>query len=787
MNKTLLHKTFRDLRAARAQSLALIFIVALGIASYIALIGSYRDLGASYKSTYDRLRFADVTFAVSEAPASVLDEIADVAGVTAVTGRLIIDTGYELPNGDQIRARLIGMPADGQPDANQLLIEDGRTLQPTDSDAVILESHFAKFYNLEPGDTVTPIINGQKTALTIVGVGTSPEYLIVSPSQQDILPSARTFAVLFLPLDALQNRLETPDAINNIAIRHQPDADQTKLIAEIQTILEPYQLEATTLQKDVPSNAALQEDLAGFGEISGLMPGLILLVAAISVYVMLGRLVRSQQPQIGLMKALGYSNRVIMLHYLTFSLIIGGTGLILGLLAGPPLAKAITGSYAAELGIPLVETRFYPDLVATSVLLSLLVVVLAGIGPARSSARLAPAEAMRLDPSVALVDGRRSFIERLLPIPFNWRLPLRNVFRMRRRSFTTGLGIIFAFILVLMSWGMLDSMNYMLDTNFNQIEQWDAIAIFDQPQTAAVLDVVRSWEGVTAVEPTIQLPATIKENDHSEDVLLTAFSPEQTMHVLRLADGLTPEEALGDGRIILTIPMADKLGLNIGDDVTLDTPFGTHTLILGGVTEEMMTATAYIAYDDAQKLSPLPTEIFNGLYLTLEPAQAQTIKNDLYHLPGAASVQLKSDIIQDWQSFMGLFYAFMGVMLLFALAMAFALLFNAVTVNVLERQRELATMRAIGASGGQIARQIMAENTILWLLTLIPGLLLGTWVAMQMGAAFSAELFSFQIVISPTSYVFTALGILAIMLLAAIPAIHRINHLDLAEATKVLT
>ncbi len=787
MNKTLLHKTFRDLRAARAQSLALIFIIALGIASYIALIGAFRDLGASYQSTYDRLRFADVTFAVNEAPASVLDEIAAVEGVTAVTGRLIIDTGYELPNGDQIRARLIGIPADKQPDVNQLLIEDGRTLQPNDTDAIVLESHFAKIYDLTSGGTVNPIINGQKTALTIVGVGTSPEYLIVSPSQQDILPSARTFAVLFLPLDDLQSRLETPNAINNIAILHQPDANQNQIIAAVQASLKPYQLEATTLQKDIPSNAALQEDLAGFGEIAGLMPGLILLVAAISVYIMLGRLVHSQQPQIGLMKALGYSDRTIMLHYLTFSLIIGGAGLILGLLAGPPLAKAITGSYAAELGIPLVEARFYPDLVAASILLSLLVVVFAAIGPARTSARLAPAEAMRLDPSVALVNGRRSFIERLIPIPFNWRLPLRNVFRMRRRSFTTGLGIIFAFVLILMSWGMLDSMNYMLDTNFSQIERWDAIAIFDQPQTDAVLDVVGSWDGVTAVEPVVQLPATIKEEGHSEDILLSAFAPEQAMHLLRLADGLTPEEVLGDGRIILTIPMAAKLGLSLGDDVTLDTPFGDHSFTLGGVTEEMMTATAYIAYDDAQKLSPLPTDIFNGLYLTLEPTQAQTIKNNLYHLPGAASVQLKSDIIQDWRSFMGLFYAFMGVMLLFALAMSFALLFNAVTVNVLERQRELATMRAIGTSGGQIARQIMAENSILWLLTLIPGLLLGTWVAVQMGAAFSAELFSFKIVISPTSYVITALGILATMLLAAIPAIRRINHLNLAEATKVLT
>ena len=130
MNKILLRKTWRDLSASRAQSIALIVIVTLGIASLIALLGAYRDLGTSYQATYDRLRFADVTFEVDDAPTAVLADVAAVEGVTAVTGRLVVDTGYELPDGDQIRARLIGLPGDGQPDVKQLLIEDGRYLQP---------------------------------------------------------------------------------------------------------------------------------------------------------------------------------------------------------------------------------------------------------------------------------------------------------------------------------------------------------------------------------------------------------------------------------------------------------------------------------------------------------------------------------------------------------------------------------------------------------------------------------------------------------------------------------
>jgi putative ABC transport system permease protein len=186
-------------------------------------------------------------------------------------------------------------------------------------------------------------------------------------------------------------------------------------------------------------------------------------------------------------------------------------------------------------------------------------------------------------------------------------------------------------------------------------------------------------------------------------------------------------------------------------------------------------------------MSPLPTTFFNGIYLTVDPDAAKTIKDKLYHLPGAASVQLKVEMRQGVEELMGLFYLFMGVMLVFVVIMAFALLFNAMTVNGLERERELATMRSIGTGRMAIGRLISLEGVILWLFVLIPGLLLGTWVAAEMGKALSAELFTLQVTISPTNYLLTSLGVLLTMMLAAIPAVRRVNRLNLAEATKVLT
>ena len=785
--RMLLLKTVRDLRASRAQTIALVVIVTLGVASFVALAGAYRDLSTSYNRTYERLKFADVAFSVQGAPEAAVSAVEQIDGVSAASGRLSIDTGFQLPDGEQIRSRLIGIPPAEHLPVNDLLIQEGRALTVADGRSALLEAHFAEAYGIHPGDTIMPILQGQKLSFQVVGVVASPEYLIVSPSRQEFLPSARTFAVLFVPLPELQSLVGASGQINDVAVLVDPAANQDEVVSNIQSQLQPYGLTSTTLRADQASNAALRLDLEGYRELAYMMPGLILLVAAISVYVTLGRLVRSQQSQIGLMKALGYTNRAVMAHYLAFALSIGLIGSVLGILLGIPLALGITGAYAAELGIPLVETRLYPDLIGLGILITLAFTTVAGLGPARASTRLSPAIAMRLDPSVALVAGGTSFLERLVRLPLWLLMPLRNVFRVRRRSVTTALGVVFAYMLVLMSWGMFDSISYLLHQNFQVIEQWDITAAFQSPQGESVLSTVRGLNGVKAVEPAIQLPATLKVNSYEEDLLLTAFSPSQHMHNLQLPAGVTPEEALSSGRIVLTTALVKKLGLSSGDRVLVDTPVGQREFTLSAATEEMAGAVGYLSIEDARDMLGSPALVFNSLYITVDTPQASEIKAELYKLPGASNVQLKSDVQRDWDSLMGLFYAFMGVMLVFALAMAFALLFNAMTVNVLERQREFATMRALGAGGRRIAMLMSGESLILWVLTLIPGLALGWWVAMQLGAAFSSELLSFSMVIYPTSYVITALGILLTMILAALPAVRKVNGLNLAEATKVLT
>jgi putative ABC transport system permease protein len=790
--KLILLKTLRDLRASLAQTIALIVIVMLGVASFVATVAAYRDLNTSYNRTYDDLFFADVTFAVQGAPQTVANELRDLEGVEEVFGRLVIDTGLELPdrNGedlDPIRARLIGLSAPDFPKVNNVLVLEGRYFDSADESAILLDTHFSKYFALGPGDTVSPILNGMRLDFPVVGVVASPEYLMVSPSRQEIIPSPRSFGVFFLPLEILQEKLGAQGMVNDIAIRLEKDADESAVVKRVQEKLAPFRLTSTTLRADQPSNYGLKADVEQFREVAYLLPTVILLVAAISVYVMLGRQVRAQTPQIGLMKALGYSDVTVMGHFLLYALVIGVLGSVAGVLLGLPLGKWITELYAAELGIPIIETRFYPDLILVGVALSLVATIVAAIAPSYGAARLLPAKAMRFDPAIAQVKGHVSFLERIVHLPLMLRLPLRSVFRVRRRSLTTALGIIFSYVLILMVWGLLDSIEFFFTENYEIIERWDVSVSFASVQLPAIQETILEWDGVKAVEPILQVPATLKIGSVSEDILLTAFDPNQEMHILQLLDGTTANQALDDGRLVIATGLANLLDISEGDRVTIETPFGMQVFILGPTTDEMMNAVAYLSMAEVQERLHAPTIPYNGLYLTVDDSQSGQIKLSLYNLPDVVAVQRKADLVTDMSGFMGLFYLLIGIMMAVAVLMAFALLFNAMTVSVLERKREFATMRSIGSETSRIAALLFAEDLILWLVTLVPGLLLGHWMALQVGTAFSADLFTFNIVVAPSTYVFTAAGILLTMLLATLPAIRQVNRLNLAEATKVLT
>jgi putative ABC transport system permease protein len=243
--------------------------------------------------------------------------------------------------------------------------------------------------------------------------------------------------------------------------------------------------------------------------------------------------------------------------------------------------------------------------------------------------------------------------------------------------------------------------------------------------------------------------------------------------------------------------------VEVGDQVKVTTLYGEGRAKLVAIADQINDGQGYIGYDTLEDVTKVTTSetvsattaytssqkmsytgLFNTLYLTADPDMIDEIRDDLYALPDAASVQSLEEARATYDLILALFYVFVFVMLIFSVAMAFALLYNGITITITERQREFATMRSLGASEAQIGRELIIENVIIWLIAIIPGCALGTWLAVELGKSLSTEWMNFRVVLDPMTYVVAALLILATMIIAGLPAFRKLRKVDLATGTK---
>ena len=774
----LARKTVRELRASRAQTLALAAVVALGVTVFVAAIGAYRDLATSEAATYNRLKLASVWYRTDPADQALADEVAARPDVEAAEGRLVVDVGLQIGT-DRARARLIGTRVTEPASVNDVAIIGGQ--RPSSPGQVLLERTFADRRGLAPGDTIVALIGGQPVPLQVAATVSTPEYLQVTPDRYELLPAPSSFAVVFLDRAQLQELTGNQGRINELVVRLDDD-DPATLDALEQHLRSRTTVTEAVSRADQASYAALEQDLGSFRAVAIAMPAVILLAGIAAMAVMLGRVVRSQRPIIGVMKALGYSDRTVLGHYLTYAAVIGSLGGAVGVLAGSVLSGVITRAYTGEIGVPYTTSTFHPALAGLAVGVSLIAVTVAAWRPARRSAQLPPALATRIDPTGTDRPGQRSRLEQLVPLPLAARLPLRTAARARGRSAGTAGGIAAALVLLVMVLALGDAVGLFVTRALDDRERWDIAVTLDQPRDPATLTAITQTPGVTDASPFYETPARLQAGDHRQDVLLTALAPEQNLRLLRLGN-VEPAEALSPGHIVLTDGLAADLDVTAGDTLTATTPAGPVTLTVGGTSDEPIPRRAYISLDTAAQVAGAP--VANGVYLETT-GDTGAIRSNLYDQPGVTAVAVRDEQRADLRSLLSVFNALIAVMLVFAVAMAFAVLFNAMTINVLEREREYATMRALGARPMLIARLLATEATLLWTLALVPGLAAGAWVAARLGDAIAADLFILEVRATPGSYLLAAGGVLAIALLSLLLPLRRVARLDLAAATKTL-
>jgi putative ABC transport system permease protein len=210
------------------------------------------------------------------------------------------------------------------------------------------------------------------------------------------------------------------------------------------------------------------------------------------------------------------------------------------------------------------------------------------------------------------------------------------------------------------------------------------------------------------------------------------------------------------------------------------------TLRVGAISDEPLGAPGYLSLSKARELLGTSVVSYNVLYVNVGEARAEAVKDDLFDLPGAISVNVKTGMLGSLLQMMEFANFYQGILYVFGWAMAFVVIYTTFTSNVLERTREIATMRTIGESNSRLAVMVTIENVML----AVVGIPLGVWLGMRAAdaifASFTSEAYSLKAVISWGSIASGGRAALGVLLVSEVPAIRRIFKLDLAEATKVM-
>jgi putative ABC transport system permease protein len=778
-------KLLRDLWSLKGQAFAISMVIGAGVAMFVMYLSNFHSLRLTQQAYYDRYRFAHVFAGLTRAPLSLRDRIADIPGVARVDARVVVDVTLDIPGLEEpASGRLIGIEIPARPMLNDLFLRRGRFPAPGGPDEALVSEAFALARGLGPGDRIGAVINGRRRDLEIVGVALSPEY-IYSIRPGELVPDDARFGIFWMQGRGLAAAFDMEGGFNNVSLTLLPGASEPDVIARLDRVLATYGGLGAIPRSLQTSHWYVDNELTQLQTVGFILPIIFLLVAAFLLNVVLTRIVSVQREQIAALKALGYTNGELAWHYTKLSLLIGAAGGAIGVIGGSWMGSGMTSIYNQFFRFPTLTYVLPPNVVAAGVAVSFVAAVLGALNAVRRAAALPPAEAMRPEPPARF---RRSLIERMglaayLSAPV--RMILRNVGRHPVRAATSIMGIAAAVAMLILGTFFLDSIAVLMDLQFFVIQRQDVTVTFVLPASGRALHDIRRMPGVIDAEPMRAVPARLRSAHRSRIVSLQGLVAAGELN--RVVDVAGGAMRLPPDGLVLSLKLAEVLGARAGDSLIVEVLDGRRPIKavrVAGIVEEYMGTAAYMEIGAVRRLVQ-EGDTLTGAFLKIDSRDADELYARLKDTPMVAGVSLKRSAIESFENTLAeTFYVMIFFNLLFSGVIAFGVVYNAARVSLSERSRELASLRVLGFTRGEISFILLGELAVVVVLAIPIGLVLGYAFAGALIAAFNTELYRFPLVITPRTYAYSATAVLVAAALSGLAVRRRLDHLDLVAVLK---
>ncbi len=779
-------KLWRDLWLMKGQAVAIGLVILCGVATYIMFIAILDSLRATRADYYSHNRFADVFVSLKRAPEGLRRQIEAIPGVTRVETRVVAGVNIDVEGfAEPVTGLIVAVPDEGYQPLNTLYMRSGRYVEPYRADEVIVSEAFAEAHGFTPGDRLAAVINGRRQSLTIVGTALSPEY-IHQLRPGGIFPDYKRYGVMWMGRKALGNALDMDGAFNDIVLELAVGASEHDVIDRLDRLLDRYGGLGAYGREDQRSHRFLDEEFGQLDMMSKMFPVIFLGVAAFLLNVVITRLVGLQREQIAIMKAFGYGNATVTWHYLKLVLVVVLFGVAGGIASGAWLAHLMGNIYMEFFRFPYLTFTLNAHVLSEATLASMGAGALGTLLAVRRAAALKPAEAMQPAPPARY---RESWPERLglrrWLSPSN-RMILRHIGRRPFKSAVTVCGIAVACGITMTGHFQKDTVGYMLDVQYGMSQREDISLVFTEPTSYRARYELAALPGVRRVEVQRSVPVELRNGHLSYRTAIRGMQPGGDLQRLLDAE-LRPIELPSSG-VILTDYLAEMLGVRPGDRLTVEVLEGGRPVreaIVAGVVKEYLGVSAYMELGALNRFMREGPAISGAWLAVSDGDELARLYRALKDMPRVAGVALRRQEIRNFNKTMNeslLFYTF--VAMIFSVIIAFGVVYNSARIALTERSRELASLRVLGFTRGEISYILLGELGLLTVIALPLGLYTGRLLCWMIAHNLQNDLYRIPLILQPNTYAFAVTVVIAAAVVSGLVVRRRLDQLDLIGVLK---
>ena len=744
-------KMLRDIKINKTQFLAIFLMAFLGIFAYCGIYGEYYGLVQTSDAYYAQTNMADGWIYNTSFDDSSIDKISEFA--TESDRQLVVQSVADFDNKPDIKLHFVENGT-----ISKFYSAEGEDFNPSDESGVWLDKRFADEKDLTVGDKITFEFDDVNITKEIRGIGYSPEYIYES-SPNSLTPDFSQMGFAYLSHEAYPKDLD----YNTLLVKY--DGSDSDFKEKLDDSLEYLSF---TKKEDQLSVAKFSDEMAQHKMIGDVFPIVFILVTFLSLLTTMTRIVTLQRTQIGILKAVGYRDRTIILHYVSYGFFPVLAGAVLGLITGPMIIpQMFYPTMSATYSMP----SWNPGFDVSFIYISALMVVLSVFVTYMSCRRISkenPANTLRPKApnmsSNSLIEKSRFWNRLSFNMRWNWRDARRNKFR----AFMAIVGVMGCVALLIAAFGMNDCMGELKTWEYDNISHYESKLLLSNNANPMELYYILNYTNGSFI---MQQSIEIKANDVEDTVVLLASN---NTDLISYTDSHKNPIDIDEGDVSISTKLADKFNLKIGDEIKWH------------IVGEDKWVASKIGQIHAEPISQgliMSPNTLEDQGLNFTPTNILTKDKFGENYDSIKSVSSMGKMKESWDNVTQAVMMMVYVVTFVAVALAILVLYNLGILSFTEMEREIATLKVLGFKTDVLRKLLLTQNVIFTAIGFVLGIPLGFYfMTLMMNAAGD----SLYYVPSLTwgNILLTAVITFAISIGVNLMFSDKINDLNMVEALK---